>query len=131
MRTRRQNVRDARRLWRMCLSNGEVDERRARTVLGIAISSEHSGSRAVLAQVLRLLRIDRAQHAAEVASAAPLEARMRAAIERTLTHHYGRRIAATFVVDPSLVGGMRITVGSDVYDGTVRTALAALEERFR
>jgi F-type H+-transporting ATPase subunit delta len=36
---------------------------------------------------------------------------------------------ATFTVNPSLVGGMRIKVGSDVYDGSVRARLAALEAR--
>jgi len=131
MNTRRQIMRDARRLWRMCLSNGEIDERRARTVLGIAVSSNRSGRAAVLKQVLRLLKLDRAQRAAEVASAAPLDARMRATVERTLAQHYGRPIVTTFVVDPGLVGGMCVRVGSDVYDGTIRTALSALEARFR
>jgi F0F1-type ATP synthase delta subunit len=29
-----------------------------------------------------------------------------------------------------LIGGMRIQVGSDVYDGTVRSKLNELEDRF-
>jgi F-type H+-transporting ATPase subunit delta len=130
MKTRRQVMRDARRLWRMCLVNGTVDERRTRTMLGVAISSNRRGSAAVLAQVLRLLKLDRARHVAEVASAVPLDARTRGAIEKMLAHHHDRRIAATFVVDPLLIGGLRITVGSEVCDGTVLAALTALEARF-
>ena len=32
--------------------------------------------------------------------------------------------------DPTLLGGLRVTVGSDVYDGTIRAGLAALATRF-
>ena len=35
----------------------------------------------------------------------------------------------TFVPNPELIGGMRVTVGSDVYDGSIRNQLAALEAR--
>ena len=35
-----------------------------------------------------------------------------------------------FFVDPSLIGGLRIQIGSDVFDGTVKTRLASLENSF-
>jgi len=33
-------------------------------------------------------------------------------------------------VDPTLIGGLRIRIGSDVFDGTVKSRLADLETRF-
>ena len=39
-------------------------------------------------------------------------------------------LVAKGVVDPALIGGMRVKVGSDVYDGSVRAGLDALEARF-
>jgi F-type H+-transporting ATPase subunit delta len=36
----------------------------------------------------------------------------------------------SFIHSPALIGGMRIKVGSDVYDGSVQARLSALEERF-
>jgi F-type H+-transporting ATPase subunit delta len=39
-------------------------------------------------------------------------------------------VSTSFAENPALIGGMRVRVGSDVYDGSVRTALLALEERF-
>jgi F-type H+-transporting ATPase subunit delta len=38
-------------------------------------------------------------------------------------------VKPAFIVTPALLGGMRIKVGSDVYDGSVRARLAALEAR--
>jgi hypothetical protein len=63
-------------------------------------------------------------------SAAPLDAAVRGDVERALASQYGAAIATTFVVDPTLIGGMRVQVGSDLYDGSVKAGLAALESSF-
>jgi F-type H+-transporting ATPase subunit delta len=47
-----------------------------------------------------------------------------------LERAYGPGISASFVHNPGLIGGMRIKVGSDVYDGSLRARLAVLEEDF-
>jgi F-type H+-transporting ATPase subunit delta len=130
MRRARQNKRDAKQLWRLCLVDGSLDEDRARLVVDRVIESRHTGKSGILSQFLRLLRLDRALHAAQVASAAPLDAGTRATVEEGLARRYGRALAITFVVDPTLIGGMRLSVGSDVYDGSVKGGLAALEARF-
>jgi F-type H+-transporting ATPase subunit delta len=130
MRKARQTIRDAKQLWRLCLVNGSLDEDRARRVVEQIIESRHTGKAAILSYFLRLLRLDRALHAARVASAAPIDADTRAAVEKGLARRYGRGIATTFVVDPTLIAGMRLQVGSDVYDGSVKGGLAALEARF-
>jgi F-type H+-transporting ATPase subunit delta len=36
----------------------------------------------------------------------------------------------SFVVNPSLLGGLRVQVGSHIYDGSVAGRLAALNESF-
>ena len=55
---------------------------------------------------------------------------MRGEVERALASQNGAAIATTFVVDPALIGGMRVQVGSDLYDGSVKAGLAALESSF-
>ena len=130
MRRARQIRRDAKQLWSLCLVNGSLDESRARVVVERMIESRHAGKLAVLSQFLRLLRLDRALHAAQVASAVPLDAETRAAVEEGLARRYGPAIATTFLVDPTLIAGMRLKVASDVYDGSVKGGLAALEGRF-
>ena len=129
MRTARQIRRDATRLWRLCLVNGSLDENRARLVVEQVIEARRAGRQGIL-HFLRLLRLDRALHAAQVASAAPLDTDTRGAVEEWLARRYGRAMATTYVVDPTLIAGMRLKVGSDVYDGSVKGGLAALEARF-
>jgi F-type H+-transporting ATPase subunit delta len=51
-------------------------------------------------------------------------------IEAGLTRRYGPGLNTAFAHRPALIGGMRIQVGSDVYDGSVRAGLAALGKRF-
>ena len=130
MRKARQIRRDATQLWRLCLVNGSLDESRARLVVEQVIESRHAGRQAVLSYFLRLLRLDRALHAARVASATLLDADTRAAVEEGLARRYGPAMATTYVVDPTLIAGMCLKVGNDVYDGSVKGGLAALAGRF-
>jgi len=43
---------------------------------------------------------------------------------------YGPGLAMWFVLNPDLIGGMRVQVGSDVYDGSVQAGIAELKKRF-
>jgi F-type H+-transporting ATPase subunit delta len=43
---------------------------------------------------------------------------------------YGPGLTTSFVENPELIGGMRIQVGCDVYDGSVRARLEALAKSF-
>ena len=130
MHTARQARRDATRLWRLCLVHGRPDATRVRDVVDGLVETQHSGARGVLAHFQRLLRLDAARRSVRVDTAAPLDAGDRAAVEVTLADRYGTAMDTTFAVDPRLIGGMRLTVGSDVYDGSIRARLAALDARF-
>jgi F-type H+-transporting ATPase subunit delta len=121
---------DARRLWHLCLVDGSLDERRARDGVERILATRPAGALPVVSRFLRLVKLDRARHVARVASADPLDAELRGAVEAALARRYGRELPATFVVDPALIGGIRVRVGSDVYDGTVRGALDELEASF-
>jgi F-type H+-transporting ATPase subunit delta len=130
MKTTRQTKREAKRLFRLCLVNGLVDEGRTRQVVQRMIESKRRGDLALLSHFLRLMKLETAQHTAEVESAVPLPADLRASIQAGLARTYGPKISASFLHNPGLIGGMRIKVGSDVYDGSVRARLAELEKNF-
>jgi F-type H+-transporting ATPase subunit delta len=64
---------------------------------------------------------------ATVFTARPLEAGQEARIARGLEQKYGRAVTLNHVVEPSIVGGVRVQVGDDVIDGTVSSRLADLK----
>ena len=129
MKSNRQITRSARRLFRLCLVTGTIDEARTKDVARRIGLSGRRGSRTVLKRFLRLVRLDLARHQALVESAAPLPFDVQDTVTAGLTGLYGPAVKPTFIVTPALLGGMRVKVGSDVYDGSVRAKLAALEAR--
>lgn len=120
---------DARSLFRLCVVGGALDEARARDVAERIAASRRRGVVATLEEFQRLVRLDRGRYAARVESATPLEAHERDAIGTRLTRRYGPRLHTTFEENPALIGGVRIQVGSDVYDGSIRARLATLLAR--
>ena len=119
----------ARRLFRQCRVDGRLDAERVRIVVQRISGSGRRGTFAILGDLLRLVRLDRDAHRAIVESATPLPDDMRIDLQSSLARVYGRGLETSFGVDPRLIGGMRIRVGSDVYDASVRAKLAALEAR--
>jgi F-type H+-transporting ATPase subunit delta len=130
MRTTRRARREARRLYRACVVDGLLDEGRARQVVERVAGARRRGSLAFLSHFQRLVQLDRARHQAVVESATPLPSDLRASVETGVARAYGPGVSTSFADNPALIGGMRVKVGSDVYDGSVRGALLALEERF-
>ena len=130
MKTTRQIKREAKQLYRLCLVNGLLDEARARQVVQRVIHEKRRGSLALLSYFQRLVRLDSARHTAKVESAMLLPEDLRVSVQTGLARTYGPGITASFAQNPELIGGMRIKVGSDVYDGSVRARLAALEKGF-
>jgi F-type H+-transporting ATPase subunit delta len=130
MKTSKQIRREAKHLFRMCRTNGSLDEERVRRVMQSVLSSRRRGFLALAGQFQRLVRLERLQHSAKVESAAPLPPDLRAQIEVSLMRMYGPALNTSFAENPALIGGMRIRAGSDVYDGSVRAGLAALEKSF-
>ena len=129
MNANRRARREARRLYRACVVDALLDESRARRVVEALAASGRRGSLAILSHFRRLVSLDCARHSAIVESAVPLPPDLRASVEAGVASAYGPGMSTSFAENPELIGGMRVRVGSDVYDGSVRSALLTLEER--
>jgi len=130
MKTSKQAAHEARQLFRSCVLNGLLDASRVRQVVQRVIESKRRGYLAVLSRFRRLVKLDVDRHTAQVESAVPLPEDLRASVQSSLQRIYGPVIDIHFTHGPSLIGGMRVKVGSDVYDGSVQCELAALERGF-
>src|SRR5262249_24490891 len=139
MKIPRRARREARRLFRACLKDGLLDEARATRVATRIAKGGRRGSLAVMSYFHRLVSLDLSRHRALVESATPLPldfptplpVGFRDRVQASLSRAYGPGYTTSFEENPALIAGMRVKVGSDVYDGSVRTALTVLEERFR
>ena len=129
MKGTRRTIRAARRLYRACQIDGRLDETRVRQVARRLGGSGRRGSLAVLSSLRRMVKLDRDRHSALVETATSLPDDLREEVRASLTRLYGAGLATAFETSADLIGGMRIRVGSDVYDGSVRARLAAIESR--
>ncbi len=66
---------------------------------------------------------------AQITSARELNVEQRTSIERALGLKLGKFIRAHYIVDPSVIGGIRAHVASKEYDATVRGKLEGMRSR--
>jgi F-type H+-transporting ATPase subunit delta len=122
--------RDAKELFRACRVNGLLDEAKVRQVVKQVIAAKPRGYIAILSHFQRLVRLDLDRRTARVQSPVPLAEPQQAAIKANLTRRYGDGLIFAFTESTGLIGGLRVQVGSDVFDGSVQARLAALETSF-
>ena len=126
----KQAEREAKQLFRLCQVHDLLDENRVRQVVHRVLTAGYRDCPAILTHFWRLVRLDRVRHTATIESAtlAPLD--IQAAVEAGLWRRYGTALITGFIQRPALIGGMRIRVGWDLYDGSVLAGLESLEKRF-
>jgi len=64
---------------------------------------------------------------AQVTSPGELSAEQKADLTRALEHVTGKRVEARYTLDPALIGGAVVRIGSTIYDGSVREQLNRLQ----
>jgi F-type H+-transporting ATPase subunit delta len=122
--------REARQLFRACRVNGLLDENRVRQTVTLLAEKKPRGYVEILSRLHRLVKLDLDQRAASVESAVPLSAELQAEVAGRLKNIYGDGLNLSFAQNPSLIGGLRIQVGSDLFDGSVKMRLEKLEQSF-
>lgn len=130
IRTAAQAKRKARQLFRFCLVNGDLDHGRVLNVVTTVRQLRHRGYFRLLKEFERLVRLEVRAHTAEVQSAFILSHLLMSKVRESVESAYGSRTNTIFDLNPGLIGGMRIRIGSDVYDGSVLAKLNILERSF-
>ena len=86
-------------------------------------------ARSLLTRALGLVADERGRTVATVYAASVLSDAQQDRLKSLLSARYGGHIALNVVVDPTVVGGLRVEIGDDVIDATVSARLHELRQR--
>ena len=119
----------AKELLRASYVDGRLDRDRVSSLVKSLIEKKPRNYIKALEAYKRLLRLEVDKRSATIETATELAPEAGEQIVANLKRKYGGDLAAKFVVNPELLGGMRIRVGSDVWDSSVRNRLQRLQEQ--
>ena len=116
----------------LLLIGGDRFAGEARNFIRVLVEAERVG---LLPQISAMF--DALKNQAEATANATIEsafeltdaqvAELRSALEK----RFGKKIEASVIVNPALIGGARVTVGDAVLDGSVQAKLAAMRAQLR
>jgi len=119
----------SREMLRASFTDGQLDAGRTRSLVDSLIEKKPRNYIDVLKNYRRLLRLELEKRRARVETASELDSTTGSELVANLKKKYGSDLTAEFIVNPELLGGLRVRVGSDVWDGTVRNRLEQLERQ--
>lgn len=122
--------RSAKQLFKSCLRNGQLDDELVRRAVSAVIESKPRQYIAVLTHFKRLVKLEVQRRTALVETVIELTPAQNQRIRESLMNRYGPGLRFIFVKRPELIGGMRVQVGSDVFDGSIRARLEMLKTAF-
>jgi F-type H+-transporting ATPase subunit delta len=120
----------SRQLFRLSLTDNRLDRAKVTSIVQTVLTQKPRHYMGALEAYQRLLRLEIDKRHAVIESAGPLSDQTSSSVVDSLKDKYGSDLTVEFKVNPELIGGMRIRVGSDVLDGSVRSRLAKLQEQF-
>ena len=130
MKGSKQSRRDAKQVFQSCQVNGALDEARVRQAVTLLIEKKPRGYFGTLQELQRLVKLDVNSRTARVESAVALSEAQQQAVRASLGRLKGADVEVEFAENADLIGGMRVKLGDDVYDGSVKTRLSRLAESF-
>lgn len=129
MQVRKEIRQIARGMLRASFTDGQLDRGRIGSVVDSVLAKKPRNYIKILEYYKRLIRLEAEKRHARIESAAPLDSQTASEISRNLSRRYGADLTTEFAVNPALLGGTRIRVGSDVWDSSVRNRLERLQQQ--
>ena len=130
MKGNKQSRRGAKQLFKSCQVEGQLAEERVRQAVSLVIEKKPRGYFGILQELQRLVKLDVSSRSARVESAVVLTEAQQQNIRESLGRLKGGEVTVEFTENAGLIGGMRVKIGDDVFDGSVKTRLATLSESF-
>jgi F-type H+-transporting ATPase subunit delta len=119
----------SREMLRASFTDGQLDRGKIASLVESLIAKRPRHFIPILENYRRLLRLEIEKRRATIESGSGLSPQISSSVTAKLKQKYGDDLTTEFVVDPTLLGGIRVRVGSDVWDGTVRNRLERLQKQ--
>lgn len=127
MKLSRESRRQSKELFDLAMVDGHLDASRLRQIADGIAERKPRAFVQMLKFITRLARLEAARHHAVIESATPLAEAIRAEILSNLVNRFGQ-ITSEFRHTPTLIGGLRVRIGSDVWDGSIQSRLESLKQ---
>jgi F-type H+-transporting ATPase subunit delta len=100
--------------------------------LGVLARNRRLGQLGAIIRAFGMLFANhRGETTAEVTSARPLDDDQVRALRTNLRSRIGRDVSLDFTVDPAILGGLVVKIGSQMIDGSIRTKLNTLAQAMK
>jgi F-type H+-transporting ATPase subunit delta len=119
----------SRKLVRASYVEDTLDREKINSIVQSIIAEKPRSYIQLLENYRRLLRLEIDKRRATIESAVELDPQAGRQIVAGLERRYGAGLTTDFVVNPALLGGVRVRVGSDVWDSSVRNRLERLQQK--
>jgi len=119
----------AREMLRASFTDGQLDRGRITSVVDSILAKKPRNYLKILEYYKRLLRLEAEKRHARIETTTGLDPQIASQISLNLARRYGTDLTTEFLVNQALLGGMRIRVGSDVWDSSVRNRLERLQQQ--
>ncbi len=119
----------ARDFARASFVDGVLDRARVQSIVQSIVEKKPRNYIPLLEDYRRLLRLELDKRRAIIESAAELDPQVNREIISGLEKKYGAGLTTEYAINPDLLGGVRVRVGSDVWDSSVRNRLERLQQQ--
>ncbi len=120
----------ARRIFRLCQTVGRLDETKLSSAIRKIVEAKPRDYRGILQSLKRLTRLDVERRQVLIESATELDSASRERVAAGLAAKYGDDLSFSYRVTPELLGGLKVRVGNDVWDGSVKGRIDRLAQAF-
>ena len=129
MKTQKEARKISREMFRHSFTSSKLDEEKITEMVQSLIAQKPRHYVDVLKDYQHLLQLEVEKRHAVIESAVPLNRSVGDQIIANLRARYGEDLTTEFRTNPELLGGLRVKIGNDVWDGSVKSRLNQLQQQ--
>jgi F-type H+-transporting ATPase subunit delta len=129
MRTAKEARKVSGMLFRNSFTEGKLDKEKISHMVETLLAEKPRHYVDALKDYQRLIRLETEKRHAVIESATQLNSALADQIVTNLRRRYGDDLTTEFRTNPDLLGGLRIKIGDDLWDGSIKTRLHKLQEQ--